>query len=170
MALWADVQDAPDGVGGRPIDETCWGRIGRGGKQSGLSYWLDSRNVEGGVDSQILQQLQTHCHQVFHSVDLEGAHEPRGQLLGLDLLEEVPDGQPDLLSWPVGWCGDPVAVSLPLDLGRRVGEGCMHLSPDPPTAPHMSLDRWDGCFLHLVVEQRWLVPQGGLEGGDSGGR
>lgn len=170
VAPWADVQDAPDSVGGRPIDETCWGRIGRGGKQSGLSYQLDSGDVESGVDSQVLQQLQTHRRRVYHSVDLEGAHEPRGQLLGLNLQEEVPGGQPDLLSLPVGRCGDPVAVSLPLDLGRRAGEGCMHLSPDPPTAPHVRPDRWEDCFLHLVVEQRWLVPQGGLEGGDTGGR
>lgn len=75
--------------------------------------------MERGVDSQGLQQLQTHRHRVYLSVDLEGAHESWGQVLGLDLKGEILGGQSDFQSWPVGQCRDPAAVSLPLDLRRR---------------------------------------------------
>lgn len=75
--------------------------------------------MERGVDSQGLQQLQTHRHWAYLSVDLERAHKSWGQLLGLDLQGEILGGQSDCPSWPVGQCRDPVAVSLPLDLRRR---------------------------------------------------
>ena len=138
--------------------------------QGTTNKWLDTGNVEGGVDAaEGARQFETNSGGTDDSGDGKRSDEAGREFTGLGLEGKVLGGEPHLLPLAIKGGLGAVFVSLDLHPGRRAEECRACAFPSPAATPDVCLSRGDAHLPLLVWEQRWLIAKGALEGGPARG-
>lgn len=152
----ADIQDAPDCVGGPP-STTKGGRGQTEGSDSATGLTLETWNAgcilnAGGSFGQAASGF-TFCS------TSKGQSEARFQVPRFHLEWESLCGQPDLLTWLIGRSWSPAPIGLTLRALGGPQECGVNLPPHPPALAYVG--RYPG-HCHLVLQE---LEQQGLVGG-----